>query len=74
VKPITKRELVRNPALASHLRPGESIQIEDGKEPLVIQRRKKRTLTADEIHAELDSICEGVPEMDTLAVLNDLRG
>ena len=73
MKTITKRELVRNPALASHLRPGESVQIEDGKEPLVILRRKKRTLTAEDIHAELDRICKGAPEIDTLAVLNDLR-
>jgi hypothetical protein len=73
MKTITKRELVRNPALASHLRPGESVQLEDGKEPLVILRRKKRTLTAEDIHAELDRICKGAPEMDTLAVLNDLR-
>ena len=73
MKSITKRELVRNPALASHLRPGESVQIEDGKEPLVILRRKKRTLTAEEIHAELDRICKGGPETDTLAVLHDLR-
>jgi hypothetical protein len=73
MKTITKRELVRNPALASHLRPGESIQVEDGKEPLVILRRKKRTLTADEIHTELDRICEGAPAINTLAVLNDLR-
>jgi len=73
MKTITKRELVRNPALASHLRPGESIQIEDGKEPLVILRRKQRTLTAEAIHTELDRICEGAPEIDTLAVLHDLR-
>jgi len=40
---------------------------------LVILRRKKRTLTAEDIHTELDRICRGAPEMDTLAVLNDLR-
>jgi hypothetical protein len=73
MKTVTKRELVRNPALASHLRPGESIQLEDAKEPLVILRRKRRTLTAKDIHAELDRICSGAPEMDTLAVLKDLR-
>jgi hypothetical protein len=73
MKKITKRELVRNPALASHLRPGESIQLEDGKEPLVVLRRKKRTLTAAEIHAELDRIWAGAPEVDAQAVLNDLR-
>ena len=73
MKTITKRELVRNPALASHLRPGESIRLEDGKEPLVILRCKKRTLTAEAIHTEPDRICRGAPEIDTLAVLNDLR-
>ncbi len=73
VKRITKRALLRNLALASRLRPGESLQIEDGREPLVILRRKKRTLTAHDIHTKLDRICEGAPEMATLAVLNDLR-
>ena len=73
MKTVTKRELVRNPALASHLRPGESIQLEDGKEPLIVLRRKRRSLTAKDIHAELDRICTGAPELDTLAVLKDLR-
>lgn len=73
MKKITKRELVRNPALASHLRPGESIELEDGHEPLVIYRRKKRTLTMEQIHAELDQICEGAPEVDAQGMLNDLR-
>jgi hypothetical protein len=36
-------------------------------------RRKKRTLTAEDIHAELGRICKSAPEMDTLGVLNDLR-
>jgi len=73
MKALRKRDLVRNPSLASHLKPGESIQIEDGKEPLVMMRRKKRTLTADEIHAEIDRICKDAPAMDCQAVLNDLR-
>ena len=73
MRTIKKRELVRNPALVSHLKPGESIEIEDGKAPLVISRRKRRILTAREIHAELDRICEDAPPVDSLAVLNDLR-
>jgi hypothetical protein len=73
MKKITKRELVRNPALASHLKPGESIQLEDGKEPLIILRSKRHRLTAEEIHAELDRICEAAPTVDCLATLNDLR-
>ena len=70
---ITKRELVRNPSSVSHLKPGESIEIKDGKEPLVVMRRKKRKLTAEQMHAELDRICKGAPKMDTQAVLDDLR-
>jgi hypothetical protein len=73
MKTLTKRDLVRNPSLASHLKPGESIQVEDGREPLVVMRRKKRTLTADQIHAEIDRICKDAPPMDCQAVLNDLR-
>ncbi|HWX19744.1 MAG TPA: hypothetical protein VN578_07545 [Candidatus Binatia bacterium] len=73
MKTLTKRELVRNPSLVSHLKPGESLEIEDGKQPLVVTRRKKRKLTAEQIHAELDRICKGAPPMDSQAVLNDLR-
>ena len=73
MKRITKRELVRNPTLASHLKPGESIELEDGHEPLVISRRKRHRLTAEEIHAELDRICKDAPIADCLATLNDLR-
>ena len=32
----------------------------------MILRRKKRTLTAEDIHTELDRICKGAPKMDTL--------
>jgi len=35
INKLSKRELVRNPSLASHLKPGQSFQLEDGKEPLV---------------------------------------
>lgn len=73
MKQISKRELVRNPALASHLKPGQSMKLEDGKEPLVISRPKRARLTANQIHAELDKICEGAPAQDTQAALRDLR-
>jgi hypothetical protein len=73
MKTISKRELVRNPSLASHLKPGQSLQLEDGKEPLVLSRRKRTRLTAEQIHAELDRLCEGAPEHDTQAALRDLR-
>ncbi|MGO8674745.1 MAG: hypothetical protein ACLQVX_02600 [Limisphaerales bacterium] len=72
-KTISKRELVRNPSLASHLKAGQSLELEDGKEPLVLSRRKRARLTAEQIHAELDRLCEGAPVQDTQAALRDLR-
>jgi len=73
MKTLSKRELVRNPSLASHLKPGQSLQLEDGKEPLVLSRRKRVRLTAKQIHAELDRLCEGAPAQDAQAALRDLR-
>ncbi len=70
---MSKRELVRNPSLASHLKPGQFLELEDGKEPLVLLRRKRVRLTAEQIHAELDRLCEGAPVQDTQAALDDLR-
>ncbi len=73
MKTLSKRQLVRNPSLASHLKPGQSLQLEDGKEPLVVSRRKRQRLTAEQIHAELDRLCEGAPGQDAQAALRDLR-
>jgi hypothetical protein len=73
MKSISKRELVRNPSLASHLKPGQSLQLEDGKEPLVLSRRKRVRLTAAQIHAQLDHLCENAPVHDTQTALADLR-
>lgn len=74
VKRITKRELVRNPSLASSLKAGEALELEDGKDPLMISRPKRTRLSAETIHAELDRICEGAPAHDAQAALRDLRG
>ena len=73
MKRISKRDLVRNPSVASHLKPGQSLELEDGKEPLVVSRRKRVRLTAEQMHAELDRICEDAPVHDTQAALRDLR-
>jgi hypothetical protein len=73
MKTLSKRQSVRNPALASHLKPGQSLQLEDGKEPLVVFRRKRPRLTAEQIHAELDRLCEGAPGQNAQAALRDLR-
>jgi len=74
MKKITKRELVRNPSLVSHLKPGQSLAVEDGKLPLVISRPKVKKLTANEIEAELQRLGKDQPEMDCQEVLDDLRG
>jgi len=73
MKTVSKRQLVRNPALVSHLKPGESLQIEDGDTPLVVSRPKRHQWTADEIEAEIQRICEKAPPLDCQEVLNDLR-
>ena len=73
MKSIKKRDLVRKPALVSHLRPGQSLMVEDGKTPLVISRPKVKQLTAEEIEAEIQRICKDAPGMDCQAVLDDLR-
>lgn len=73
MKMLSKRELVRNPSLASHLKPGQSVQLEDGKEPLVLSGRKRVRLTAEQIHVELDRLCKDAPAQDTQAALRDLR-
>ena len=73
MKSIKKRDLVRKPSLVSHLKPGQSLVVEDGKTPLVISRPKVKQLTAEEIEAEIQRICKDAPEMDCQAVLDDLR-
>ncbi len=73
MKEISKRELVRNPSLVSHLKPGESLEIVDGEVPLVVSRPKRRQLSAEEIEAEIQRICKDAPVLDVQSVLKDLR-
>ena len=73
IKTLSKRALVRNPSLATHLKPGQSLQLEEDKEPLVESRRKRARLTAEQIHVELDRLCKGAPDQDAQAALRDLR-
>jgi len=73
MKSIKKRDLVRNPSLVSHLKPGQSLEVEDGKTPLVISRPKVKKMSADEIEAEIQRLGKDQPEMDCQAVLDDLR-
>jgi hypothetical protein len=73
MKTLSKRDLVRDPSLASHLKPGQSLQLGNGKKPLVLSRRKRARLTAKQIHTKLDRLCEGAPAQDAQAALRDLR-
>ena len=73
MKPISKRQLQRKPSLVSHLKPGESVTIKDKEGALVICRPKGSTLGADQIHRELDRLCQGAPKLNAQAVLDDLR-
>ena len=76
MKPITKRELSRNPALISHLKPGESVEVvgRDSDANLIVSRPKKQRLTAEQIEADLKRLSADDPKVDVQAVLNDLRG
>jgi hypothetical protein len=73
VKAISKRQLVRNPAMVSHLKPGESLTVADGESHLVISRPKKHCLSAEQIESDLQKLSHSDPRLDVQAVLNDLR-
>jgi hypothetical protein len=73
MKTISKRELVRNPSVASHSKQGQLLPLDGSKEPMVLSRNKRGRLTAKQIHAELDRLCEGAPAHNTQDALRDLR-
>ena len=68
---MTKRELSRNPAKLTALKPGESVLVPDAKGGLVVTRRKKNKLPAGQMFAELEQLCVGCPPIDTLAFLQE---
>ena len=70
---IKKRGLARKPSLVSHLKPGNSLVVEDGKTPLARPPPNVKQLTAEEIEAEIQRLGKDQPEMDCQAVLDDLR-
>ncbi len=71
VKSITKRELSRNPAKLSSLKPGETIAIADLRGGLTLTRSKRVSLTADQIEAEIQRICAGSPPLDSRTLQED---
>ena len=70
---LTKRELVKRPALVSQLQPGESIQIQDGAQPITVTRRKPTQLTPEQIQRDIEKLWKGLGPVDCQAVLSDLR-
>ena len=71
VKTMTKRELSRNPAKLTAIKPGESVLVPDAKGGLMVTRRKKTRLPAGQMFAELERLCAGCPPIDTLAFLQE---
>lgn len=71
VQTITKRDLNRNPALLTKLRPGESLTVQDREGGLTVRREKRVTLTPAMIEADLARICAGGPATDALAMMEE---
>jgi hypothetical protein len=73
MKTLTKRELVKRPALVSQLQPGEAIQIEDGAMPIIVARKKLPQLNPEQIEKDIQKLWKGLGPVDCQAVLSDLR-
>jgi hypothetical protein len=71
MKTITKRELSRNPAKLSGIKPGESVTVRDRQGVLTVTRGKSGLLTPDQIEAELQRICAQGPKTDALQMMGE---
>lgn len=71
MKTITKRELSRNPAKLSALKPGESVAIADRQGGLTLRREKKSRLTIEDMEGHTKQFRPVCPKMDTLAFLQE---
>jgi hypothetical protein len=71
VRTITKRELNRNPALVSDIKPGESVEITDRQGALTLKREKKVRLSVADMEAQTAALKELCPPMDTQAFLRE---
>jgi len=71
MKTITRRQLSRSPAALKSIHPGESVQVPDGNEGLIITRRKSRRVTAEEMFRELEKLAPHCPPADTLRLSED---
>jgi hypothetical protein len=68
---ITKRELTRNPARLTALKPGERMTIDDRQGGLTVQREKKNILTVEQVEGDLAKICAGCPPVDSLKMMEE---
>ena len=50
-----------------------AVKLSSLKGVIKVSRRKRVRLTAGQIHAALDRLCEGAPAQDAQAALRDLR-
>lgn len=71
MKTITRRQLSREPALLKNIKPGESVLVPDATGGLVVTRRKKNKVTAEQIFAEIERLTADCPPIDTLAFLRE---
>ncbi len=71
MKTVTRRQLSREPSVLSNIKPGESVEVPDGQGGLIVTRKKKHRLTAEEMMAQLDALTSQCPAMDTKAFLDD---
>lgn len=71
MKTLTRRELSREPAKLDSIKPGESVLVPDSKGGLIVTRRKRKTLTAEQMFVELEKIAKDCPPIDTLKFLQE---
>ncbi len=71
MKTITRRQLSREPASLKGIKPGESVIVPDENGGLLVTRRKKNRLTADEMLAQLDSLPGPWPKVDACALADE---
>jgi hypothetical protein len=71
MKRITRRQLSREPARLKGIKPGESVIVPDENGGLLVTRRKKNRLTADEMLAQLDALPGTWPKVDARSLEDD---
>jgi hypothetical protein len=71
MKTLTRRQLSREPGSLKNIKPGETVLVPDDDGGLIVTRRKKHRLSAEQMFGELDRLAPQCPPMDTRAFLGD---